>query len=178
MGLGSDLSLRAGKGVIKMLQTRAPHSGRDEGALPGYTHHWPFDVWVNILSTLPPRLPSIATPLSSSQWWQRHRTQRSVISWLTPGLGCVTPAAVKRRSSLIIWVVLRDQWLKDRCLHDPANPFTLANTAKRGTVTGAWLPSPNRVTDTCLGRVQSYRHMLFNIHWHQCSCKTHYLPLK
>lgn len=31
----------------------------------------------------------------------------SVISCLTPGLGCVTPAAVKRRSSLIRWVLLK-----------------------------------------------------------------------
>lgn len=112
-------------------------------------------------------LPSITPPSPSPRWWQRRRTQGSVISWLTPGLGCVTPAAVKRRSSLIRWVVLRDQWLKDSRLRASANPVTLASSAERGTVTGAQLPSPNRVTNTCLGRVQTYRHTLFNIHRHR-----------
>lgn len=57
-----------------------------------------------------------------------------------------------------------------------ASPVTLASAAERGTVTGAQLPSPNRLTNTCLGRVQTYRHMLFNIHRQRCACKTHYLP--
>lgn len=66
--------------------------------------------------------------------------------------------------------------MKDSRLRVSANPFTLASVAETGTVTGAQLPSPNRVTNTCLGRVQTYRHMLFNIHRHRCGCKTHYLP--
>lgn len=66
--------------------------------------------------------------------------------------------------------------MKDSRLRASANAVTLASAAETGTVTGAQLPSPNRVTNTCLGRVQTYRHMLFNIHRHRCGCKTQYLP--
>lgn len=116
---------------------------------------------------------SLYTPPSPCPWWwQRRRTQGSVIRQLTPGLGCVTLAAVKRRSSLIRWVVLRDQWLKDSRLHASANPVTLASSADMGTVTGVQLPSPNRITNTCLCAAQTYRHMLFNRDRCWCGCTT------
>jgi len=67
---------------------------------PAWLHSLPVDLLMSkSLFSLPLRLSSHLHPTFpvSPRWWQSRRTQRSVISWLTPGLGCVTPAAVKRR---------------------------------------------------------------------------------
>lgn len=140
----------------------SPHRAEKErGAQLGHTHCWPFGVQVNILLYSPLRLFSpVAPPSPSSQWWQRRRTRGCVISWLTPGLGCVTPAAVRRGCSLIRWVVLRGSVVERQSLPPPpsrSQPSHISQSGRGGgTVTGAQLPSPNRVTDTCLGRAQTY----------------------